>query len=166
MKCSLCERSSPKYRIINNKELGLLCSRCYQREKASSITHELPKYGEIALDPEGRPICHICGKAYNKILTHVWQVHELNAYEYKKKFGLDTTKGIMSEKSTKLASIRANENYEISIKENLIINGKGTRFKEGHDGRTKDLVSEQTRLRLIKQIKYMGRNKNVKSSIC
>lgn len=152
-KCRLCDRTSNGYRIIKSKEHGMLCDRCYQRERNNSITYDLPKYGEVALNPEGKPICHICGKAFDKILAHAWQVHDINAYDYKKEFGLDVQKGIMSEESTELASTRLHENYDVAVVENLLEKGKPTRFNKGHEGRTKDLVSEQTRRRLIKQLR-------------
>ena len=152
-KCNLCERASNDGRMINNKDHGLLCSRCYQRVRSKAITYDLPNYGEVALSPDGKPICHICGKAYDKVLAHVWQIHEMSAYDYKLEFGLDVGKGIMSEESTELASTRLHENYDVVVVENLLEKGKSTRFTDGHKGRTKDLVSEQTRRRLVKQLK-------------
>lgn len=152
-KCNLCGKTSAQTRrIIKSKTHGHLCETCYQRERTNPITYTIPKYGEVAYSPDGKPICHVCGKAYHKILAHSWQVHNLSAYDYKKQFGLETSYGIMSEESTKLARKRVYENYDTSIKENLLEKGTETRFKEGHEGRTKDQVSEQTRRELIRRI--------------
>lgn len=152
-KCSYCERTSESHKIINSKEYGMLCDRCYQRERNNPIRYEQPKYGEVSYSPEGKPICHICCKAYDKVLSHVWQVHKLSAREYKRDFGLDVIKGIMSEESTEIARQRNKENYDLVVEENLLRRGEESRFEENHRGRTKDLVSEQTRRRLIKQLR-------------
>lgn len=152
-KCKICGVDEfNTRRIINSKKLGgLFCDKCYQRESNNNKVYDLPNYGEVTYNEDGKPICHICGKAYNKILTHAWQVHKICAREYKEKFGLDVIKGIMSEESTKIARQRAFENAEVVIEKNLILGGKRTRFVKGSKGRTKDKVSAQTLKRLIKQ---------------
>lgn len=154
-KCNLCGDTQSK-RYINNKKHGLLCMKCYQRERKNPTVYTKPNYGEIKLNEDGKPICHICGKAYNKLLTHVWQIHGLSAREYKKEFGLDVIKGIMSEESTKIASNKAYENYDLVVKKNLIENGMKTRFIKGHKGRTKNMVSEQTLKALRKRLKIIN----------
>ena len=152
-RCSHCDRTSESHRIVKSKEYGMVCDRCYQRERNNPIRYERPLHGEVAYSPKGKPICHICCKAYDKVLAHVWQVHKLSAREYKKEFGLDVIKGIMSEESTELARQRNRENYDLVVEENLLKGGEETRFEENHRGRTKDQVSEQTRRRLIKQLR-------------
>lgn len=116
--------------------------------------YPLPGYGEIAYSPDGKPICHICGKAYNKPLAHAWQIHGITEKEYKKEFGLDVTVGILSEESRALARKRVYENYDVAIAENLLKKGKNTRFKKGSQGRVKEKVSEQTRRALVERIKH------------
>ena len=115
--------------------------------------YPLPGYGEIAYSPDGKPICHICEKAYKKPLTHARQIHGLTEKEYKKEFGLNVTVGILSEESRELARKRAYENYDVVIVENLLKKGKKTRFKKGSQGRVKEKVSEQTRRALVERIK-------------
>ena len=115
----------------------------------NSTIYEIPKFGEIKLNEDGKPICHICGKAYNKLMAHVWQIHELLEKEYKKKFGLELYNGIMSKHSKGIARARALENSDVVIKKNLIEKGKSTRFELNSSGRTVDKVSERTRKRLI-----------------
>ena len=65
----------------------------------------------------------------------------------------------MSEESTELARQRNKENYDLVVEENLLKGGEETRFEENHRGRTKDQISEQTRRRLIKQLKINGSSK-------
>lgn len=40
--------------------------------------------------------CLICGKKCYGVGSHVYMAHGMRAYDYKKKFGLRTTKGIIS----------------------------------------------------------------------
>lgn len=101
------------------------------------------KLGVINYDYKGRPICNICGKGFNKLISHVVQKHNMDSLTYKKKFGYDTTKGIMSKKSTEIAREQALKNLP-KIIDNLIEKGKNTRFKKGSEGRTKNKISPQT----------------------
>lgn len=148
--CSICGITQKDSKIIKNREAGMLCAKCYQRRKNNPTVYETPDYGTIGYNDEGKPICHICGKAYHKLMSHVHQIHEISAYEYKVEFGLETSKGIMSDDSKELASERAYENYDEVIAKNLIEKGVDTRYKIGCPGRTKDMVSEQTRRTLAK----------------
>lgn len=108
----------------------------------------LPKKGEIEYDKNGLPKCHICGKSFKKLMSHVWQKHNMLSYEYKKHFGLETTKSIMWKGSVELARKRNLENYDKVVTENLLKKGQDTRFKKGHKGRTKDQVSLRTERKL------------------
>jgi hypothetical protein len=128
-----------------------------QRAKRAGKVYDLPSYGELGYSEDGKPICHVCGQAFDKVLSHVWQVHGMTEQEYKKQFGLETTKGIMSEKSTLLARQRNKENYAVVVEENLLVAGTETRFKKGSDGRTRDKVSEYTRKKLVERIRRRGK---------
>lgn len=108
----------------------------------------LPQKGEIKYDKEGKPICHICGKSFKKLMSHVWQKHNMFSYEYKKTFGLETTKSIMWKGSVELARKRNLDNYDKVVTENLLKKGQDTRFKKGHKGRTKDQISIMTERKL------------------
>lgn len=110
-------------------------------------------YGIIEYDDAGKPICEICGKAYNRVLSHVRQKHDMSEKEYKIEFGFDLGKGICSLESAEKSRIKALENYDLVIAQNLINNGSKTRFIKGGQGRTKDKISQQTRLSLIERLK-------------
>lgn len=114
--------------------------------------HSRCKYAEISYDHEGKPICHICGKSFKKLMTHVWQKHNMSAYDYKKTFGLETTKGIMCQESVEIARLRNKQNYDKVVKENLLTKGEPKRFQIGWEGRTKDKVSPMTRKKLKENI--------------
>lgn len=110
-------------------------------------------YGIIEYNEDGQPKCEICGCFFNRVLSHVRQKHNLNEKEYKLIFGFDLKKGICSQESSKKTSIKTLSNYNKCIQKNLISKGKRSRFKIGHSGRTKDKVSEQTKLMLKERLK-------------
>lgn len=120
-----------------------------------------PYYGTIAYDKNGLPICHICGKSYRKVLSHVVQKHGINAREYKIMFGLEVRKGIICEETKEVLREKNKQNYDLVVAKNLLKGGEKTRFKNGGKGRMKNMVSEQTRRKLIMNIKrtpsHLGR---------
>lgn len=110
-------------------------------------------YGIIEYDQDGKPICEICKKSFNRVLSHVRQKHEMSEKEYKLAFGFDLKKGICSKESSERTRITTLTNYDKCIGKNLIHCGEKTRFTQGHQGRTKDMVQEQTRIRLKERLK-------------
>jgi hypothetical protein len=110
-------------------------------------------YGRIEYDEEGLPKCEICGEHYNRVLPHVRQTHKMGAKEYKVRFGFDATKGICSKESSEKTRVKTLSNFNTVVKNNLIEKGFNNRFKNGDKGRTKDKVSEQTRIALKERLK-------------
>lgn len=150
MKCSVCGKDETEVkRMIKSHNHGNLCSVCYQIVRSSSKVFEKPPYGEIVYDPEGKPICHICGRSYKKLISHVIQRHHISQEEYKTQFGLDKGKGIMCEESTQIARKRNKENYEKVVKGNFLEKGKETRFEKGHHRTNDRYFSEQSRKKFI-----------------
>lgn len=142
----VCEKCGAKA----NKIVKGMCSKCYQREKniESLPTYQLPKKGEIGYTSDGRIICHLCGKAFTRLLTHVRQYHNMNEKEYKKEFGLILYKGIISEKSRDKSRKAVLDNYEKVVLDNLVTKGESTRFKVGSEGKTREKMSLQELKRL------------------
>ena len=110
-------------------------------------------YGIIEYDDSGKPICEICRKSFNRVLSHVRQAHQMSEKEYKLAFGFDLYKGICSKESAELSREKTLANYDKCIVVNLIHGGKRSRFTMGHEGRTQDKVQEQTRIRLKERLK-------------
>lgn len=104
-----------------------------------------PHYGEIQYDVNGDPICHICGKSFPKLGAHIWNGHHIKTRDYCEIFGLDVGKGICSKEYAQKMREYAYQHYDVVISNNLIKNGKHTRYKHGHEGRTRDKMSEQTK---------------------
>ena len=107
--------------------------------------NSLPAYGQLAQDSQGNYICHICGKAFKKVLSHATQKHGITASQYKRKFGLYQTKGILAPESKALARQRNLQHRSVVIDQNLISGGYSTRYNLNSKGRTKDQVCEQLR---------------------
>lgn len=151
--CEVCG-TSESTRFIKSRKLNqVLCANCYQSYNRNPDVFPIPPYGVITRDPNDKPICHICGRAFDALMTHARQTHRISEAEYKERFGLDAGKGITSFK-TWIKFRRSNQlHYHTVVKQNLIKRGQATRFQPGSPGRTKDKVRHQTYLRLIKQFK-------------
>jgi hypothetical protein len=162
MFCGECGKTHNK--IIKSMKFGkILCSPCYQMFSAGRGRDVLqkPDYGEVKYDEAGKPICHICGRAYSKLLAHVWQKHDMSEAQYKETFGLDATKGIMSPEAKNKCRVAVMRNYEKAIKDNLVVKGAGTRFEQGCEGRTRDKIREQT-LKKLKMNRIYRKKSNDK----
>lgn len=110
-------------------------------------------YGIIEYDKDGKPICEICKKSFKRVLNHVRQKHFINEKEYKLTFGFDIGKGICSKESAERSRDATLANYDKCIGKNLLTCGSKTRFVVGGEGRPKDKVQEQTRIRLKERLK-------------
>lgn len=121
-------------------------------------------YGVIEYNEEGKPMCEICGEYHDRVLSHVRQKHNMSAREYKIEFGFDLKKGICSKESSNRTRLKTLENRAIVIDKNLIEKGHKSRFKNGSKGRTKDKVSEQTRIALKERLKTPKMQKALKES--
>lgn len=154
-KCKSCGEKS-------NRIIIGLCDKCYQRKRRSPKINPLPKKGEIAYTEDGKPICHICGKGYDKLMSHVYQTHEITARDYKIEFGLDLNQGIMSEESKEKARKAVEENYDSIVVDNLLTKGVGTRFEKGHSRTKGKFVSEQSKKRMLENLNSNRGNRHGK----
>lgn len=67
---------------------GKLCCSCRTYMRKGGVWHTPPKHGTVAYDIEGRPICHICGMAFEKLIEHTKRKHGLDTVAYRQQFGL------------------------------------------------------------------------------
>lgn len=109
-------------------------------------------YGIIEYNSEGKPMCELCGEHFNRVISHVRQKHDMSEREYKLQFGFDLRKGICSRESASRSREKTLSNYDKCIAHNLLIKGEKSRYKNNGKGRTKDMVSEQTRIRLKERL--------------
>lgn len=133
--CSFCNNTVNQDREYPNH----LCEVCYDYFRQGGTLNPLPSPGVIEYDKYGYVICHICGKAYKKLGSHVYYAHKMTTSEYKEKFGLcrnarltDTT---YSRKMHDLA-------YKYNMPEQLERTGVNTRIQLG-----------ETHMRLGKEIR-------------
>ena len=108
-----------------------------------------PHYGEIIKTPDGKIVCHICGNAYTKLGSHVFQKHNMTSREYKEMFGLEVGRGLITEEHRQHLKSQVMRNYDKVVADNLIKGGAGTRYKVGGAGRPKSKLSEQTLRKLV-----------------
>ena len=120
--CTFCNRGTK--RLIKG-----YCSACYQSIKRSDGRYTPSPYGTVNYSPNGCPICHICGLAFEKLMNHVYYKHGMNEKEYKKKFGLNSHGLITAELKQKLRDHVYNNPK--CITENLLQNGVKNRYYKG-----------------------------------
>lgn len=108
-------------------------------------------YGKPEYDDQGRVMCEVCGQHFDRVIAHSRQVHDLGARAYKVRFGLDVKKGLLSDRSRARSQEAVYSRPEII--EALVANGQEHRFKPGSQGRTKEMVSEQTRTNLRERLR-------------
>lgn len=105
-----------------------LCQGCYKYFLSGGTVNKLPAIGIIEYDERGCVVCHICGRAYARLGSHIKESHGMTTSEYKEKFGLckccKTTEAQYSQKMRQHA-------YNNKMPERLIQTGAKTRIKPG-----------------------------------
>ena len=105
-----------------------LCRACYKYFKDGGTVNPLPDVGTIAYDERGYVVCHICGKAYRRLGTHVAQAHDLTIKAYKERFGLCNNAKTTEANYSRMMHDYA---YQYNMPEQLRIAGANTRIKPG-----------------------------------
>ena len=123
MTCSKCGKQIPD-RIYPNQT----CQACYLYYHKGGTDNLIPPKGRIAYDYRGYVICHICGRAYKRLGSHIKESHNMTIAEYKEEFELcnnaKTTEANYSEHMHNLA-------YKYDMPNRLQITGYPTRIKKG-----------------------------------
>lgn len=105
-----------------------MCQGCYNYFRKGGEINPLPEHGKIKYDSNGKVICHICGRAYTRLGSHVKESHNMTIDEYKEKFGLcKRTKTT----ENKYSQIMHDYAKEYKMDERLLIVGQATRIKCG-----------------------------------
>lgn len=122
--CSSCGKHHHGTKSYPNR----LCQSCYNYFRKGGTINPLPDAGTIAKDERGFVVCHICGKAYVRLGSHIKESHGMTIAEYKRRFGLcencKTTESQYSSTMRKYA-------YDNDMPERLQRTGFGTRIKVG-----------------------------------
>ena len=115
-------------KIIEDKSYSGMCQGCYNYFRKGGTVNPLPEHGRIKHDATGKVICHICGRAYTRLGSHVKESHDMTIEEYKEQFGLckraKTTEGCYSK-------VMRNHAMNNNMNERLLRAGEGTRIKKG-----------------------------------
>ncbi len=103
------------------------------------------KYGVLELDAAGKVVCGFCGAAFESLGRHIQQKHGYSAAEYKEYWGLN--------RNTALTSALLSDKRRIFCKMigKTVVNPKP--FTKGWRGRTREVMREETRLRLTQLAK-------------
>lgn len=122
MICSQCGK------IITLRTYNGLCQACYRYFKDGGKIHDIPAAGTIIYDEHGKPICHICGKTFVRLGSHIKESHGMTVAEYKERFGLcNRTKTTEKTYSSMMRQHAKNNGMD----QQLLEAGKATRIKEG-----------------------------------
>lgn len=142
MKCTECDQQA----IPNHKGM---CQICYNYFRKGGTNNPIPDKGIIAHDYRGYVVCHICGKAYKRLGSHVKEKHHMSIAEYKAEFELCNNARTTEENYSKHMHNLA---YKHDMPKQLIETGVATRVKPG-----------QKDLRLGKAVRLQERiNKHVR----
>jgi len=123
MNCSKCGKP------INGKIYpDNTCQSCYLYYHKGGTDNPIPAKGIIAHDYRGYVVCHICGRAYKRLGSHIKECHKMTIADYKAEFELcnnaRTTEQNYSKHMSKLA-------YKYDMDQQLKIVGAATRIKKG-----------------------------------
>ena len=123
MNCTKCGKPIPTKIYPNGT-----CQACYHYYHKGGVDNPIPPKGKIAHDHRGYVICHICGRAYKRLGSHIKESHGMSISEYKAEFELcnnaRTTERNYSAHMHKLA-------YKYDMPNRLQETGKATRIKKG-----------------------------------
>lgn len=111
-----------------------MCQSCYNYFRKGGTVNPLPEHGRIRHDKNGKVICHICGRAYTRLGSHVREAHNMSIEEYKEKFGLCKRAKTTERSYSNMMHSYAKEN---KMDERLLIVGQATRIKLGENDKRK-----------------------------
>lgn len=148
MNCPQCGKSIP------NRHYGGLCQGCYKYFKNGGKIHDIPAVGTIAYDEQGKVICHICGKSFVRLGSHIKENHEMTIDEYKERFGLcKRTKTTEKSYSDTMSRYAKNNGMD----QQILQAGKTTRIQKGQVDKRK---GKKVRLQEILDKRKRKRKRN------
>lgn len=133
--CSKCGK-----KIIGRKFPDCMCQACYNYYRNGGTDNIPPENGRIEYDYRGFVVCHICGRAYKRLGSHIKESHNMTIAEYKEKFELCNNSKTTEKSYSKQMSDYA---YKYNMPEQLKRAGFNTRIKKGETDKRK---GKKTRL--------------------
>lgn len=105
-----------------------LCQSCYSYFRLGGQVNPLPPSGQVVRDSDGKVICHICGRSYVRLGSHIRESHGMTIAAYKQQFGLCNNAKTTEPAYSKYMSTLA---YKNDTPEKLKISGAATRIRPG-----------------------------------
>lgn len=127
MICKECGKHS-------DKSYSGMCESCYRYFSNGGTVHPIPSPGVLARDEQGKPICHICGRSYTRLGSHVKESHHMTIEEYKERFNLCRNAKTTAPEYSAVMRDHADRN---GMPDRLLEAGKGTRIKKGETDKRK-----------------------------
>lgn len=151
MNCSKCGK-----KMGSRVYPGDLCQGCYKYFLGGGTENPVPPPGKVEYDKRGYVVCHICGRAYIRMGSHVKESHKMTIKEYKERFGLcdnaKLTEQVYSDRMRKIA-------YENGSVEILVESGKDTRFVKGDERVKTRTIRLQERIRFGERMKELRKER-------
>lgn len=112
-----------------------MCQGCYKYFLGGGKVYNLPEPGTVARDESGKVICHICGRSYTRLGSHIKESHGMTTAEYKEHYGLcNSTKTTEAAYSTHMQELA----YIHGMDKRLLKAGMSTRIKKGETDKRKN----------------------------
>lgn len=98
-----CKFCNERVKVANS-----ICPKCklYLKEKEKTIYKPDPTLGKQDFDYKGKPICKLCGKAFDNLGNHIYSAHGITVKEYRIKFDLPSGLSLSSKERFKKLSAR------------------------------------------------------------
>ena len=123
--CVHCGKQMTDWDVRKYKNV---CQAYHNYFKNGGTVSPLPPHGQVMKDGRGYVICHICGRAYKRLGSHVKESHGMSIAEYKAEFGLCANARTTEDKYSKTMHAHALKN---DMDKQLIRTGYATRVKKG-----------------------------------
>lgn len=145
----------PKCGKIADLKYSGMCQGCYRYFRDGGEIHPLPEHGTVQHDENGKVICHICGRSYSRLGSHVKESHGMTIADYKEAFGLCSRTRTTEETYSQIMRENA---YKNGMDKQLLETGKPTRIKKGETDKRKN---KQVRLQEIIDKRNRGKDKGL-----
>ena len=132
--CRHCNKETDTLYRLENQVKATACQGCYNYLKNGGTINPLPHAGCIEYDAHGKVVCHICGRAYTRLGSHIKESHHMTIAEYKEIYGLcKRTKTTEKSYSNMMHDYALENNMDLQLKET----GGDTRIKKGDTNKRK-----------------------------
>lgn len=149
MKCLLCKKEFKQKQHANNqKYCSAICRRKVEYKRKGGAEFQREYLQKKALrDGKPRIQCKICDKWFRQVGSHIVQIHQMTAREYREEFGFDVKRGQLPDDYRQIKAEYVFENGTV----NNLKKGKKYWFEKGDKKAGRYQRSQQTMERLKQQ---------------